>query len=193
MAQTAAAVPRRTPSALLGMIIFITSELMFFGALFGAYFTLRAQADQWPSPGTPHIDTLRTAIFTVFLVTSSFTQHLGVVAIRRGDKEGLVRWTAITIALGALFLAGQALEYTELFGEGFTIGTNVFGTLFFTMTGFHGLHVAGGLLMLGIVTAKARMGHFSSDRHGPAEAVGYYWHFVDVVWIFLFVVLYLLT
>jgi cytochrome c oxidase subunit III len=184
---------RRTPSALLGMIIFITSELMFFGALFGAYFMLRAQAGEWPSPGTPEIDALRTALFTTFLVASSGTQHLGVIAIRRGDEAGLVRWTAITIGLGALFLGGQALEYSELFDEGFTIGTNIFGTLFFTMTGFHGLHVAGGLLMLGIVTAKGRMGHFSAERHGPAEAVGYYWHFVDVVWIFLFVVLYLLT
>ena len=184
---------RRTPSSLLGMIIFITSELMFFGALFGAYFTIRAQAGDWPTPGTPHIDALRTAVFTVFLVTSSFTQHLGVVAIRKGDRAGLVRWMGITIALGLVFLGGQALEYAELFGEGFTVGSNVFGTLFFTMTGFHGLHVAGGLLMLGIVAAKARMGHFSADHHGPAEAAGYYWHFVDVVWILLFVVLYILV
>jgi len=115
------------------------------------------------------------------------------VAIRRGDRDGLVRWTAITIALGVVFLLGQGLEYSELFDEGFTIGTNVFGTLFFTMTGFHGLHVAGGLLMLAIVGAKARMGHLTADHHGPAEAVGYYWHFVDVVWLFLFLVLYILA
>jgi cytochrome c oxidase subunit III len=189
----AAPAQRRTPSSLLGMVIFITSELMFFGALFGAYFTIRAQAGEWPPEGTPHIDAVRTAIFTIFLVSSSFTQHLGVVAIRRGERDGLVRWTAITILLGVVFLVGQGLEYSELFDEGFTIGTNVFGTLFFTMTGFHGLHVAGGLLMLSIVGAKGRMGHFSAERHGPAEAVGYYWHFVDVVWLFLFLVLYLLT
>jgi cytochrome c oxidase subunit III len=189
----AASAERRTPSSLLGMVIFITSELMFFGALFGAYFTIRAQAGDWPPEGTPHIDAVRTAIFTIFLVSSSFTQHLGVVAIRRGDRDGLVRWTAITILLGVVFLLGQGLEYSELFDEGFTIGTNVFGTLFFTMTGFHGLHVAGGLLMLAIVGAKGRMGHFTAERHGPAEAVGYYWHFVDVVWLFLFLVLYLLT
>jgi cytochrome c oxidase subunit III len=184
---------RRTASSLLGMVIFITSELMFFGALFGAYFTIRAQAGEWPPEGTPHIDAVRTAIFTIFLVASSFTQHLGVVAIRRGDRDGCVRWTALTVALGLVFLGGQALEYSELFDEGFTIGTNVFGTLFFTMTGFHGLHVAGGLLMLTIVGAKAQMGHFSAESHGPAEAVGYYWHFVDVVWLFLFLVLYILV
>jgi cytochrome c oxidase subunit III len=188
-----AAAQRRTPSSLLGMVIFITSELMFFGALFGAYFTIRAQAGEWPPEGTPPIDAARTAVFTIFLVSSSFTQHLGVVAMRRGERDGLVRWTAITIALGVVFLLGQGLEYSELFDEGFTIGTNVFGTLFFTMTGFHGLHVAGGLLMLAIVGAKGRMGHFTAERHGPAEAVGYYWHFVDVVWLFLFLVLYLLT
>jgi cytochrome c oxidase subunit 3 len=190
---TVVATERRTPSSLLGMVIFITSELMFFGALFGAYFTIRAQAGEWPPAETPHIDAIRTGVFTVFLVASSFTQHLGVLAIRRGDRSRLIRWTGITIALGIAFLAGQGLEYTELFTEDFTIGTNVFGTLFFTMTGFHGLHVAGGLLMLSIVAAKGRMGHFDADRHGPAEAVGYYWHFVDVVWIFLFTVLYLLV
>jgi len=189
----AVATEGRTPSSLLGMVIFITSELMFFGALFGAYFTIRAQAGEWPPADTPHIDALRTGVFTVFLVASSFTQHLGVLAIRRGDLSGLVRWTGITILLGILFLAGQGLEYSELFSEDFTIGTNVFGTLFFTMTGFHGLHVAGGLLMLSIVVAKGRMGHFTAERHGPTEAVGYYWHFVDVVWIFLFTVLYLLA
>jgi cytochrome c oxidase subunit III len=194
MAETVATTAhRRTPSSLLGMVIFITSELMFFGALFGAYFTIRAQSGEWPPPGTPHIEAVRTAIFTVFLVASSFTQHLGVLAIRKGDRDGLLRWTAITIALGAVFLAGQGIEYALLFGENFTIGSNVFGTLFFTMTGFHGLHVAGGLLMLAIVGAKGRMGHFTANRHGPVEAVGYYWHFVDVVWIFLFLVLYILT
>jgi cytochrome c oxidase subunit III len=189
----AIATEHRTPSSLLGMVIFITSELMFFGALFGAYFTIRAQAGEWPPAGTPHIDALRTAVFTVFLVASSFTQHLGVLAIRRGDRRGLIRWTGITILLGVLFLAGQGLEYAELLAGDFTIGTNVFGTLFFTMTGFHGLHVAGGLLMLSIVVAKGRMGHLTAERHGPADAVGYYWHFVDVVWILLFTVLYLLA
>jgi cytochrome c oxidase subunit III len=190
---SAVATERRTPSSLLGMVIFITSEMMFFGALFGAYFTIRAQAGEWPPADTPPIDALRTGIFTIFLVASSFTQHLGVLAIRREDRAGLIRWTEITILLGILFLAGQGLEYAELFAEDFTIGTNVFGTLFFTMTGFHGLHVVGGLLMLSIVVAKGRMGHFTAERHGPAEAVGYYWHFVDVVWIFLFTVLYLLA
>ncbi|MGH2778015.1 MAG: cytochrome c oxidase subunit 3 [Actinomycetota bacterium] len=190
---TAVATEHRTPSSLLGMVIFITSELMFFGALFGAYFTIRAQAGEWPPGDTPHIDALRTGVFTVFLVASSFTQHLGVLAIGRGNRGGLLRWTGITILLGVLFLAGQGLEYAELFAEDFTIGTNVFGTLFFTMTGFHGLHVAGGLLMLSIVVAKGRMGHLTAERHGPAEAVGYYWHFVDVVWILLFTVLYLLA
>jgi cytochrome c oxidase subunit 3 len=189
----AVATERRSASSLLGMVIFITSELMFFGALFGAYFTIRAQAGEWPPADTPQIDAIRTGVFTVFLVASSFTQHLGVLAIRRGDRSGLIRWTGITIALGIVFLAGQGLEYAELLAEDFTIGTNVFGSLFFTMTGFHGLHVVGGLLMLSIVAAKGRMRHFDAVRHGPVEAVGYYWHFVDVVWILLFTVLYLLA
>jgi cytochrome c oxidase subunit 3 len=183
---------QRIAGSLLGMVLFITSETMFFGALFGAYFTIRADAPTWPPAGTPEIGPFPTGLFTVALVASSFTQHLGVVAIRKDDRGGLIGWTAVTIALGLLFLAGQGLEYSQLVGEDFRMGSNVFGTLFYTMTGFHGLHVLGGLLMLTIVLLKGRRGHFSAHRHGPTEAVGYYWHFVDVVWIFLFTVLYLL-
>lgn len=179
-------------SSLLGMILFITSEIMFFGALFGSYFTIRATAGSWPPAGTPEIGPLPTAFFTVALVASSLTQHLGVIAIRKGDRAGLTRWTGVTIGLGAVFLAGQGLEYATLAGEGFRLGSNVFATLFFTMTGFHGLHVLAGLAALAIVAVKSARGHLSRHRHGAAEAVGYYWHFVDVVWIGLFATLYLL-
>ena len=179
-------------SSLLGMILFISSEIMFFGALFGSYFTLRATAAQWPPAGTPEIGPLPTALFTIALVASSFTQHLGVVAIRKDDHAGLTRWMLVTIGLGAVFLLGQGLEYASLAGEGFRLGSNVFATLFFAMTGFHGLHVLAGLAALAIVAVKSTRGHLSRRRHGAAEAVGYYWHFVDVVWIGLFATLYLL-
>jgi heme/copper-type cytochrome/quinol oxidase subunit 3 len=183
---------RRLPGPLLGMMLFISSEVMFFGSLFGAYFTVRAAAESWPPPGTPDIDVLRSGFFSLFLVASSGTQHLATIAIANGDRKGLLRWLGVTIALGAIFLAGQGLEYASLAGEGFGLDSNVFGTMFFAMTGFHGLHVAGGLVALGAVAAQAARGEPDSYLRGPVEAVSYYWHFVDVVWIALFSTLYLL-
>jgi cytochrome c oxidase subunit III len=183
---------RRMPGALLGMMLFIASELMFFGSLFGAYFTIRAATDPWPPAGTAEIAVLRTAFFSAFLIASSFTIQHAVAVLRRDDVAGMLRWLAITICLGLIFLGGQAWEYSELIREDFVISSNQFATLFFTMTGFHGLHVAGGLVAIGLVFASARGGRVTATRHGTAEAVSYYWHFVDVVWIFLFVTLYVL-
>ncbi|HVM35277.1 MAG TPA: heme-copper oxidase subunit III [Actinomycetota bacterium] len=183
---------RRIEAPLLGMLLFISSEVMFFGALFGAYFSLRGRADTWPPSGTPEADLLLPGAFTLFLLASSATQHLALHAIRRGDRNGLVRWLAITLGLGAIFLAGQGYEYSELAGDGFVIGTNAFASLFFTMTGFHGLHVFAGLCALAIALGKARRNDFSAERHGGVEAVSYYWHFVDVVWVFLFATVYII-
>jgi len=183
---------RRIPGALLGMIFFIASELMFFGSLFGAYFTIRGATEPWPPAGTPEVAVLRTAFFSVFLIASSFTIQRAVTVLRKDDVAGMLRWLTITIALGLIFLGGQAWEYSELIGEDFVISTNQFATLFFTMTGFHGLHVAGGLVAIALVYASGRGGRISAARHGTAEAVSYYWHFVDVVWIFLFMVVYVL-
>jgi heme/copper-type cytochrome/quinol oxidase subunit 3 len=182
---------RRIPGPLLGMMLFIASELMFFGSLFGAYFTIRAATDPWPPAGTAEIDTLRTAFFSVFLIASSFTIQRAMTILRTDDIATFLRWLAITIGLGVVFLGGQAWEYSELIGEDFVISTSQFATLFFTMTGFHGLHVAGGLVAIAAVWASARSGRVSAARHGTAEAVSYYWHFVDVVWIFLFLTLYI--
>ncbi|HEX2049701.1 MAG TPA: heme-copper oxidase subunit III [Actinomycetota bacterium] len=178
------------PSSLLGMTLFIASELVFFGGLFGAYATLRAQAGTWPPDGTPEIDALRAGAFTVLLLASSATQGRAARASARGDRRALVRWLAATLALGVAFLAGQASEYATLAGEGFGVASNQFGALFFTMTGAHGLHVAIGLVMIAVVLALAR-GRGPAPGHGAVEAVSYYWHFVDVVWIGLFSVLYL--
>ena len=182
----------KMPGSLLGMLLFISSEVMFFGSLFGAYFTIRAAASQWPPAGSPEIDVLRTALFSVLLVSSSATIQLAVGAIKRDDRFGFLRWLVVTIGLGTIFLGGQAIEYSELWREGFGVSSNVFFTLFFTMTGFHGLHVLGGLVAMAIVGASVRRGDVHGGRYGPAEAVSYYWHFVDVVWILLFVTLYLL-
>ena len=183
---------RRMPRALLGMMLFIASELMFFGSLFGAYFTIRAATEPWPPSGTPDISVLRTAFFSAFLIASSLTIQRAVTVLRSDDIAETLKWLSISLGLGLIFLGGQAWEYSELIGEDFVISSNQFATLFFTMTGFHGLHVAGGLVAIAVVIASARGGRVSAARHGTAEAVSYYWHFVDVVWIFLFVTLYVL-
>jgi cytochrome c oxidase subunit 3 len=183
---------RRMPGTVLGMLLFISSEVMFFAGLFAAWFTISNSAAEWPPPGAPELPVLRTALFSAALVSSSFTAHAAVMAARRNDRSALLRWLAITIGLGLVFLGGQAFEYSSLWAEGFGIASGVFTTLFFTMTGFHGLHVSGGLLALALMAGAAGRGEFSAARHGPVEAVSYYWHFVDVVWVLLFATIYLL-
>jgi cytochrome c oxidase subunit 3 len=125
----------------------------------------------------------------VILVVSSFTMQFGVWAIRRGDTGKLKLWTAITLLLGITFLAGQLYDYSQL---GFGIADGVFGTVFYTLTGFHGAHVFGGAVGLAIILARSLRGQFSGQNHVAVEAVSIYWHFVDVVWIALFTTIYFL-
>jgi cytochrome c oxidase subunit III len=184
--------PGGISSSLLGMVLFIASEVMFFGGLFGAYFTIRSAAAHWPPEGTPHLATWYAAILTVTLVSSSVTMQFGVWAIRRNDQRRLVLWLVVTLVLGVAFLAGQANEYRQLIEEGMTLSSGVFGSTFFTLTGFHGAHVAGGAVFILIVLLRARSGQFTARHHDTVEMSSYYWHFVDVVWIGLFSTIYLL-
>jgi cytochrome c oxidase subunit 3 len=180
------------PTALVGMLLFIASEVMFFGGLFATYFNARASVapGTWgPPEGAHELDLPLAAVLTAILVSSSFTMQFGVWAIRRGDIGKLKLWTGITLALGALFLAGQLYDYSVL---GFGISDGVFGTTFYTLTGFHGAHVFGGVVGLTIVLARAIRGQFSARNHVAVEAVSMYWHFVDVVWIGVFSTIYLL-
>ncbi len=179
--------------SLLGMILFIASETMFFGGLFGAYFTLRAVTPEWPPPGTPELDVVLSAVLTGILVLSSVTMQFAVWAVRKGNRPALIRWLAVTITLGAVFLIGQGYEYFHLLNEGFRLSSSVYGSLFYTMTGFHGLHVFGGVVFLAVLLLRAAGGQFTPTRHDPIEMGSYYWHFVDVVWIGLWATLYLLT
>jgi cytochrome c oxidase subunit 3 len=179
------------PTALVGMLLFIASEVMFFGGLFATYFNARASATgTWgPPEGAHELDLPLAAVLTAILVSSSFTMQFGVWAIRRGDTGKLRMWTAITLGLGILFLAGQLYDYSTL---GFGIADGVFGTVFYTLTGFHGAHVFGGVVGLTIVLARTLRGQFSARNHVAVEAVSMYWHFVDVVWIGVFSTIYLL-
>jgi cytochrome c oxidase subunit III len=184
----------------LGMILFLTSEVMFFGGLFAAYFSIRAQAPVWPPhPPQSPVDFSHTLqIFplvgpaTILLIVSSFTCQLGIWAIRRNDRTGFIRNIGVTVVLGVLFLIMQGMDYTILAGEGLSLDAGPFGTTYFTLTGFHGAHVLGGVVMLSVVLYRGMAGQFSARHHDAVEATSLYWHFVDVVWIALFSTLYLL-
>jgi cytochrome c oxidase subunit III len=179
------------PPALLGVILFVASECVFFAALFGAYFTVRAQATQWPPKGISEgLHPLPLpAIATSVLVLSSFTMQFAVIAIRMGDRRTMLRFLQITLIMGAAFLGMQGYDYATL---GFSIHDTVFGTTFFTMTGFHGAHVAGGLVFIYLMLARGWGGQLTKENHYALEACAIYWHFVDVVWIGLFSTLYIL-
>jgi len=180
------------PTPLVGMLLFIASEVMFFGGLFAAYFNARAvHVGEWGAPPpAPELEILPIALpITIVLVASSFTMQFGVWAIRRGDQRAMRNWTILTLVLGVAFLIGQIYDYTTL---GFGISDGAFGTVFYTLTGFHGAHVFGGAVGLTILVARAGQGQFSRQNHVAVEAISYYWHFVDVVWIALFSTLYFL-
>ncbi len=174
------------PLLVVGIIIFLGSELMFFAALFGMYFTLRAQNATWPPPGT-NIEFLRPFIFTVDLVASSFTMQMSVIRVKQGNVASMKRWILLTFLMGWIFIAGQFWDYL---GFDFQIGTNAYGSAFYTMTGFHALHVFAGLLAMLVVLGRAATGAVNQHEHAGLEVVAYYWHFVDAVWIALFVTLF---
>jgi cytochrome c oxidase subunit III len=184
--------PGGISSSLLGMVLFIASEVMFFGGLFGAYFTIRSAASEWPPPDTPHLSAGYAAVLTTILVTSSVTMQFGVWAIRRNEQRRLLLWLGVSLLLGLTFLFMQGLEYATLIEEGMTLSSGVFGSTFYTLTGFHGAHVAGGAAFILIVLLRARSGQFTARYHDTVEMASYYWHFVDVVWIGLFSTIYLL-
>ncbi|MGP3971421.1 aa3-type cytochrome oxidase subunit III [Streptomyces sp. 6N223] len=179
----------------VGTVIWLSSELMFFAALFAMYFTLRSVmgADYWKE----HADALNipfSAGNTTILVLSSLTCQLGVFAAERGDVKRLRGWFVITFVMGAIFIGGQVTEYVELVAhEGISLSSDPYGSAFYLTTGFHGMHVLGGLiaflLVLGRTYAARR---FTHEQATTAIVVSYYWHFVDVVWIGLFATIYLI-
>jgi cytochrome c oxidase subunit 3 len=185
----AAATPERRISPLLfGTVLFLASEVLFFGSLFAAYFSLRARSEVWPPPDV-ELDLVIPGIGTILLVVSSVTFQLGLRAGGRGRRDGLGRWIAASLVLGTAFLALQLWDFTRL---GFEVSSHAFGTIFYAMTGFHGLHVAAGLVLMLVILGRLAQGAYHGGRVEGAHAIGYYWHFVDVVWIVLFATLYVL-
>jgi cytochrome c oxidase subunit III len=197
---------RGVSNVILGMVLFITSEVMFFSGLFAAYFSTRFNPANQPWGGNcginpapechPFAELLDPLglilVATIILILSSFTCQFAVWSIRKGDRRGYIRNITATFILGVIFLLMQAFDYALLYGEGMQLGSGPFGTTYYTLTGFHGAHVFGGVLMLGVVLYRGAVGQFSAKHHDAVEAVSLYWHFVDVVWILLFSILYLL-
>ena len=174
----------------VGTIVWLSSELMFFAGLFAMYFTARARAeDGWP-PEPTELNVPYALVITLILVSSSLTCQFGVFAAEQGNVFGLRRWFTITFALGLIFVLGQGYEYYELVHHGTTIASSTYGSVFFLTTGFHGLHVIGGLVAFVYVLIRSTMGRFTPAQATSAIVVSYYWHFVDVVWIGLFATIY---
>jgi cytochrome c oxidase subunit 3 len=175
---------------IFGLIVFLIAEGMIFLGLFVAYLTFRAVAPTWPPAGTPELELLLPGLNTIVLISSSVVIHNADAAIKQNNVQALRKWFAFTAAMGATFLAGQLYEYFHL---EFGLTSNLFASTFYVLTGFHGLHVCFGLiLILAVLWRSMQPGHYSSQHHFGVEAAEIYWHFVDVVWIFLFFLLYIL-
>lgn len=177
----------------IGTIVWLSSELMFFAALFAMYFTLRSVNPELWSEEVELLNLPFASINTTVLVLSSVTCQLGVFAAERGDVKGLRKWFVITFLMGFYFVAGQVYEYSVLVHEGLTLSANAYGSAFYLTTGFHGLHVTGGLIAFLFVLARTYASkHYTHKQATTAIVVSYYWHFVDVVWIALFATIYLI-
>lgn len=174
---------------LFGVLVFLCAESMLFMGLFVAYTTFRLVATEWPPAGTPELEVLLPGINSLILISSSFVIHKADTAVKNNNVDGVRTWFSATVVMGTIFLLGQLYEYSNL---EFGLRDNLFASTFYVLTGFHGLHVFVGLLMMIAVLWRARQpGHYSSESHFGIEAVELYWHFVDVIWIILFILLYL--
>ena len=181
----------------VGTIVWLSSELMFFAALFAMYFTIRATTghdglnDNWP-PEHVHLNIPYSLFFTVILVLSSGTCQWGVFKAEKGDVHGMRLWFFITFVMGLAFVLGQANEFREQYAEGNKLNTDGYGSMFYLTEGFHGLHVIGGLVAFIFVLLRSTVGRYTPEKATSAIVVSYYWHFVDVVWIGLFATIYMI-
>jgi len=179
----------RVEAQFLGMLLFIISEVMLFGAFFTAYFFLRVVAnDPWPTPGT-HLPKLVAGVNTAVLVSSSFTIHWALEGARRGNRSAMRAGLLTTFLLGLTFLTVQINEYVHI---GFAPHDSAQATIFYCLTGLHGAHVFVGLNLLLFANIRAFRGHFTPKEHRGVEVPGIYWHFVDVMWIIVYSTVYLL-
>jgi heme/copper-type cytochrome/quinol oxidase subunit 3 len=178
----------------LGMWVFLGSEVMFFTALIGSYIILRvANPEGWVGhPRHTPLNIPVTAVNTFLLICSSVTMVKAFAAAQDGLLQQLRRWLVATVLIGASFVGVQVYEYSKLIGEGFVPSASLFSSTFYTMTGFHGFHVTMGVICMIYVTLQAFRGRYTAQDHRGVEVIGLYWHFVDLVWIILFTIVYLI-
>ena len=174
----------------LGMWLFIASEVMFFGGLIAAY--LHYKVTLGFSEST-ELNVVLVGINTMILLTSSYTVVSALAAVRDGRQGRFIAFLLLTILLGVAFLSGQIFEFADLVGQGVTLTSGVFGSSFFTLTGFHGLHVAAGVVWAIVTLFRGLRGTFNAENNMAVEIFGLYWHFVDIVWIVLFTQIYLIA
>jgi heme/copper-type cytochrome/quinol oxidase subunit 3 len=183
-----AAGQRGYPLGWWGMVVLIATEATIFLALLASYFFLRAGSPDWPEGGIAPPELARISLFSILLIGSSIPLFWAEAAIERGRVRRMRVALLVSFLMGFAFLVNQVLEFRDL---DFTISENAYASIFIVTTGLHGLHVLGGLLMSAVVQLKAALGHFDADRHLTVSVFVLYWHFVDVVWIFVFSSLYL--
>ena len=175
----------------LGMWVFLSSDCLLFGGLISTYLLLRHRSVSGLGPEDV-FDIPFTSVSSFVLLMSSLTMALAVAAIVRGDVRRNRTWLATTAMLGAVFIGGQVYEFTTFYREGLGYTTNIFGSAFYTLTGFHGVHVSVGILMLMSLLVMSLRGNLGPERAEAVEIVGLYWHFVDIVWILIFTIVYLI-
>jgi Heme/copper-type cytochrome/quinol oxidase, subunit 3 len=179
----------RVAPQVLGMFLFIGTEVMLFGSFFTAYFFVRVvNGTPWPTPPF-HLPIFVAFLNTCILVTSSFTMHWAQTSVKRGNAWGLRAGLLLTFLMGLTFLITQVIEYARV---GFNTSDGGFATIFFCLTGLHGAHVFVGLSILAFMTIRAFRGHFSPEHHHGIELAGIYWHFVDIMWIIVYLTVYIL-
>lgn len=173
----------------VGMWLFLGSEVMFFGGLIAAFLHYKVNN---PTPESGLLDVGLVGVNTFLLLASSFTVVSALAGIERGDPAAMNLYLLATIGLGVAFLSGQGYEFASLFRHGITLSSSVFGSSFFTLTGFHGLHVLVGILWAASTFFRGMRGNYTRENHIGVEVFGLYWHFVDIVWIVLFTIIYLI-
>lgn len=179
-------------NAKLGTWAFLASEIMLFGGLISAYVILRSGSAQMAVPPRSMMGVPLATFNTFALITSSVTMVLALAAIQEGNIARFQRWILCTIGGGLIFLCVKAYEYHHKWEEGITISSNLFGSFYYTLTGLHVIHVTGGLFLMAYILWAGTRGDFTPDSHDRVECAGLYWHFVDLVWVILFPILYLL-
>ena len=180
------------PNGKLGIWLFLASEVMLFGGIISSYIVLRMGSPSFGLPPREMLGVPLAMINTFVLITSSVTMVMALASIEKGERNAFAGYLSVTLLLGFIFLGIKSYEYHHKWSEGITLSASLFGSFYYTMTGLHALHVIGGLVLNSYILVAGLRGRFTPERHERVEYAGLYWHFVDLVWVVLFPLLYLI-